>query len=254
MTHPATRVLTVLELLQTRGRMTGAEIAQQLDVDRRTVRRYIARLEEMGVPITAEQGRDGGYMLVAGFKLPPMMVPDDRALALSRGLLVRRRHVPSATWIAFVPARPRALGATARYDLRAAGGLRCARAPHVFARHPAARPCRGCRAGNRSGDRAATSVSIDWRAGVDGRRRAAARAGRRPRLVRTRARAAAVRIPDQPAQRTARCGRVARPAAHRVGRLTVRARGAPRLESLVHCRPPAPQCATVGCHGQACDS
>ncbi len=90
MTHPATRVLTVLELLQTRGWMTGAEIAQQLDVDRRTVRRYIARLEEMGVPITAEQGRDGGYMLVAGFKLPPMMFTDDEALALSVGLLAAR--------------------------------------------------------------------------------------------------------------------------------------------------------------------
>ena len=85
MAHPTTRVLTVLELLQARGRMTGAELARELDVDRRTVRRYIARLEEMGVPITAEQGRDGGYMLAAGFKLPPMMFSDDEALALSVG-------------------------------------------------------------------------------------------------------------------------------------------------------------------------
>ena len=90
MAHPTTRVLAVLELLQTRGRMTGAELAQQLDVDRRTVRRYIARLEEIGVPITAEQGRDGGYMLAAGFKLPPMMFNDDEALALSVGLLAAR--------------------------------------------------------------------------------------------------------------------------------------------------------------------
>ena len=90
MAHPTTRVLTVLELLQARGRMTGAELARELDVDRRTVRRYIARLEEMGVPITAEQGRDGGYMLVAGFKLPPMMFNDDEALALSVGLLAAR--------------------------------------------------------------------------------------------------------------------------------------------------------------------
>jgi predicted DNA-binding transcriptional regulator YafY len=90
MTQPTTRVLAVLELLQTRGRMSGAELAQQLAVDRRTVRRYIARLEEMGVPITAEQGRDGGYALVAGFKLPPMMFTDDEALALSVGLLAAR--------------------------------------------------------------------------------------------------------------------------------------------------------------------
>jgi predicted DNA-binding transcriptional regulator YafY len=90
MAQPTTRVLAVLELLQTRGRMSGAELAQQLAVDRRTVRRYIARLEEMGVPITAEQGRDGGYVLVAGFKLPPMMFTDDEALALSIGLLAAR--------------------------------------------------------------------------------------------------------------------------------------------------------------------
>src|SRR5438046_837760 len=90
MAHPTTRVLTVLELLQTRGRVTGAELARELDVDRRTVRRYITRLEEIGVPITAEQGRDGGYMLVAGFKLPPMMFTDDEALALSVGLLAAR--------------------------------------------------------------------------------------------------------------------------------------------------------------------
>ena len=90
MAHPTTRVLAVLELLQTRGRVSGAELAQKLDVDRRTVRRYIARLEELGVPIAAEQGRDGGYMLVAGFKLPPMMFTDDEALALSVGLLAAR--------------------------------------------------------------------------------------------------------------------------------------------------------------------
>jgi predicted DNA-binding transcriptional regulator YafY len=90
MTEPTIRVLAVLELLQARGRMSGAELAQELAVDRRSVRRYIARLEEMGVPITAEQGRDGGYALVAGFKLPPMMFTDDEALALSVGLLAAR--------------------------------------------------------------------------------------------------------------------------------------------------------------------
>lgn len=90
MTRPTLRVLTVLELLQTRGRMSGAELAERLEVDRRTVRRYIAKLEELGIPITAEHGRDGAYMLVAGFKLPPMMFTDDEALALSVGLLASR--------------------------------------------------------------------------------------------------------------------------------------------------------------------
>ncbi|WP_375772150.1 YafY family transcriptional regulator [Archangium gephyra] len=90
MSRPTTRVLTVLELLQTHGRMSGSQLAERLAVDRRTVRRYIAMLEELGIPITAERGRDGAYMLVAGFKLPPMMFTDDEALALSVGLLAAR--------------------------------------------------------------------------------------------------------------------------------------------------------------------
>ncbi|MBF5045228.1 YafY family transcriptional regulator [Aggregicoccus sp. 17bor-14] len=90
MSRPTTRVLAVLELLQTHGRLSGAELAARLEVDRRTVRRYIAALEELGIPLTAERGRDGHYGLVAGFKLPPMMFTDDEALALSVGLLAAR--------------------------------------------------------------------------------------------------------------------------------------------------------------------
>jgi predicted DNA-binding transcriptional regulator YafY len=90
MSRPTTRVLAVLELLQAHGRISGAELARKLSVDRRTVRRYIAALEELGIPLTAERGSAGGYMLVAGFKLPPMMFTDDEALALSVGLLAAR--------------------------------------------------------------------------------------------------------------------------------------------------------------------
>jgi predicted DNA-binding transcriptional regulator YafY len=59
-------------------------------VDRRTLRRYIAMLEEMGIPITTEQGRYGGYRLVPGYKLPPMMFTDEEAQALSLGLIAAR--------------------------------------------------------------------------------------------------------------------------------------------------------------------
>ena len=90
MARPTTRVLAVLELLQTHETMSGDELAARLGVDRRTIRRYVAALEELGIPITAERGRAGGYMLVAGFKLPPMMFTDDEALALSVGLLAAR--------------------------------------------------------------------------------------------------------------------------------------------------------------------
>src|SRR5258708_22815192 len=96
MARPTTRVLAVLELLQTHGTMSGAELAARLAVDRRTVRRYIAALEELGIPITAERGRAAGYMLVAGFKLPPMLFTDDQALALSLGYLAARGTGPAA--------------------------------------------------------------------------------------------------------------------------------------------------------------
>lgn len=90
MYHPTTRVLAVLELLQTHGRMSGADMASRLEVDGRTLRRYIVMLEQIGIPITTERGRHGGYALMPGFKLPPMMFTDDEALALSLGLLAAR--------------------------------------------------------------------------------------------------------------------------------------------------------------------
>jgi predicted DNA-binding transcriptional regulator YafY len=91
MTGPIARVLTVLELLQNHRRLGGAELAEKLGVDRRTVRRYISVLEDMGVPVTTEQGRYGGYLLVPGFKLPPMMFTDEEVMAVSLGLLAARQ-------------------------------------------------------------------------------------------------------------------------------------------------------------------
>ncbi|MFL1467353.1 helix-turn-helix transcriptional regulator [Marinobacter sp. HN1S83] len=91
MSGPTTRVLTVLELLQTHGQIGGAELAERLGVDRRTIRRYIAVLEELGIPVMTEQGRYGGYRLVAGFKLPPMMFTEEETLAVSLGLLAARQ-------------------------------------------------------------------------------------------------------------------------------------------------------------------
>lgn len=87
MPKPTTRILTLLELLQTHERLTGSELARRLEVDIRTVRRYISALEELGIPVTTEQGRYGGYMLVAGFKLPPMMFTDEETQAIALGLL-----------------------------------------------------------------------------------------------------------------------------------------------------------------------
>ena len=91
MYHPTTRVLAVLALLQTHGRMTGSELAQRLEVNIRTLRRYIIMLQDLGIPIEAERGRNGAYVLSPGYKLPPMMFTNEEALALTIGLISARR-------------------------------------------------------------------------------------------------------------------------------------------------------------------
>ncbi len=60
MYHPTTRLLTVLELLQAHARLSGAELARRLEVDPRTVRRYVTMLQDLGIPVEAERGRYGG--------------------------------------------------------------------------------------------------------------------------------------------------------------------------------------------------
>ena len=86
MSHPTGRVLALLELLQGGTGLGGSELARRVGVDRRTVRRYVAHLVGMGVPVEAHRGRDGGYALRPGYKLPPMMFTADEALALAVGL------------------------------------------------------------------------------------------------------------------------------------------------------------------------
>ncbi len=89
MSSPTSRVLAVLELLQgSAALLSCAELARRVGVDPRTVRRYIAQLVALGVPIAPQRGRDGGYALRPGHRLPPMMFQADEALALAVGLRV----------------------------------------------------------------------------------------------------------------------------------------------------------------------
>src|SRR2546427_12586177 len=90
MYHPTTRVLTVLELLQSHRQISGPKLAERLEVDIRSVRRYITMLQDLGIPIETERGRYGTYRLRPGFKLPPLMFTEDEALALTLGLLAPR--------------------------------------------------------------------------------------------------------------------------------------------------------------------
>ncbi len=87
MYHPTSRVLTVLELLQSKPFITGPELAERLEMDVRTVRRYIMHLQDVGIPVEANIGRYGGYRLRPGFKLPPLIFTEEEATAIMLGLL-----------------------------------------------------------------------------------------------------------------------------------------------------------------------
>jgi predicted DNA-binding transcriptional regulator YafY len=89
--RPATRLLAMLEVLQARGTVSGRELAERLEVDPRTVRRYAVKLEDLGIPVETERGPYGGYRLRPGFKLPPLMLTDDEATAVVLGLIVSRQ-------------------------------------------------------------------------------------------------------------------------------------------------------------------
>ncbi len=90
--RPTARVLTVLELLQSHGRLTGAELARRLEVDIRTVRNYVETLADLGIPVEAERGRYGAYRLRPGYKLPPLIFTEDESLALTLSLLLAREN------------------------------------------------------------------------------------------------------------------------------------------------------------------
>jgi predicted DNA-binding transcriptional regulator YafY len=91
MARPAARVLTLLELLQSGGIRTVAELADRLGVDGRTVRRYVDHLIDLDVPVESVRGRYGGYRLAPGYRMPPLMLSDDEALAVLLGLVAGRR-------------------------------------------------------------------------------------------------------------------------------------------------------------------
>jgi predicted DNA-binding transcriptional regulator YafY len=88
---PTSRVLELLELLQGRPLMTGRELADRLAVDARTIRRYIGALQELGIPVEGQRGVGGGYRLRPGFRLPPLMLTDDEAVAVVFGLAAAHR-------------------------------------------------------------------------------------------------------------------------------------------------------------------
>ncbi|MEU5329317.1 helix-turn-helix transcriptional regulator [Streptomyces parvus] len=86
MPKTSARLLALLSLLQARRDWPGQLLAERLDVSPRTVRRDVDRLRELGYPIAAFKGPDGGYRLDAGARLPPLLFDDDQAVALAVAL------------------------------------------------------------------------------------------------------------------------------------------------------------------------
>ena len=91
MWETSARLLKLLSLLQARRDWPGADLAARLDVTERTVRRDIGRLRDLGYPVHATRGTDGGYRLGAGAAMPPLLLDDDEAVAVAVGLRTAAR-------------------------------------------------------------------------------------------------------------------------------------------------------------------
>ncbi|MFE0701618.1 helix-turn-helix transcriptional regulator [Streptomyces sp. NPDC058872] len=92
MTDTPARLLTLLSLLQTPREWPGSELATRLSVSTRTIRRDVERLRELGYPVEATMGAVGGYRLVAGTAVPPLLLDDEEAVAIAVGLRAGAGH------------------------------------------------------------------------------------------------------------------------------------------------------------------
>ncbi|MFB7464130.1 helix-turn-helix transcriptional regulator [Streptomyces sp. NPDC056224] len=92
MTDTPARLLSLLSLLQTPREWPGSELAQRLRVSSRTIRRDIERLRDLGYPVEATLGAEGGYRLVAGAAMPPLLLDDEEAVAIAVGLRAGAGH------------------------------------------------------------------------------------------------------------------------------------------------------------------
>src|SRR5690349_2887424 len=87
----AERVLALLEALQDRSSATGPELAARLGTDVRTLRRDVAALRALGIPVEGERGRGGSYRLKPGYRIPPLMFTTGEAVTVTLGLMAARR-------------------------------------------------------------------------------------------------------------------------------------------------------------------
>lgn len=85
MTNTATRLITLIFLLQNRPNQKASELAGKLSVSQRTIHRYFGMLDAMGIPVYSERGPYGGFSLVRGYKMPPLVFTPEEAVAVVLG-------------------------------------------------------------------------------------------------------------------------------------------------------------------------
>jgi predicted DNA-binding transcriptional regulator YafY len=85
MSNTATRLITLIMLLQRRPNQKAADLAAELGVSVRSLHRYMSMLDEMGIPIYSERGPHGGFSLVRGYKMAPMVFTPAEAVAVYLG-------------------------------------------------------------------------------------------------------------------------------------------------------------------------
>src|SRR3989304_5281223 len=85
MSNTATRLITLIFLLQNQPNQKASELAEKLGVSLRTVHRYFEMLDEMGIPVYSERGPYGGFSLVRGYKMPPLVFTLEESVAVVLG-------------------------------------------------------------------------------------------------------------------------------------------------------------------------
>src|SRR3954453_16173008 len=140
MANTSSRTLRLLSLLQTHRYWPGSELADRLQVSVRTLRRDVDRLRELGYPVEANRGVDGGYQLAAGAAMPPLVLDDEEAVALGMG----RQAAPEGGVARVAEASVRALAKVIPVMpprlRRRVDALRAATVPATFDGGPAGHP------------------------------------------------------------------------------------------------------------------
>ena len=155
MANTSSRTLRLLSLLQTHRYWPGAELADRLEVSVRTLRRDVDRLRDLGYPVEAHRGVDGGYQLAAGAAMPPLVLDDEEAVALAVGLQAAAQGGVAGVAEASVRALAKVVPVMPPRLRRRVDALRTATVPATFSGGPTVDPgvlttlAQACRDGER---------------------------------------------------------------------------------------------------------